>query len=85
MDFVQRESAAITKFMTIQHRKMTQAFIDCKERFEVIMNEREHILQGLMMSEILIAQKAPTMEVEFALDDRSPLSLYDCLLPMLKH
>ena len=30
------------------------------------------------------ALKTPVMEAEFALDERSPLSLYDCLVPVLK-
>ena len=28
--------------------------------------------------------KTPVMEAEFAIDERSPLSLYDCLIPTLK-
>ena len=31
-----------------------------------------------------LAQKTPVMEAEFALDERSALSLYDCLVPTLK-
>ena len=30
------------------------------------------------------ALKTPVMEAEFALDERSALSLYDCLIPTLK-
>lgn len=29
-------------------------------------------------------QKTPVNEAEFAFDDRTPLSLYDCALPKLK-
>ena len=31
-----------------------------------------------------VALKTPVMEAEFALDERSQLSLYDCLVPTLK-
>jgi len=31
-----------------------------------------------------LAQKNPVMEAEFALDETSALSLYDCLIPTLK-
>ena len=30
------------------------------------------------------AEKSPINEVEFAFDDRTPLQLYDCLIPRLK-
>ena len=30
------------------------------------------------------AEKSPINEIEFAFDDRTPLQLYDCLMPRLK-
>ena len=30
------------------------------------------------------AEKSPLNEVEFAFDDRTPLQLYDCLIPRLR-
>lgn len=36
------------------------------------------------MSEIMIAQKTPVCEAEYALEERSPLDFYNCLIPKLK-
>ena len=36
------------------------------------------------MLEIALAQKTPVMEAENAIDDRNPLSAFDCLVPKLK-
>ena len=36
------------------------------------------------MTEAALALKGPIMEAEHALDERSPLSLYDCLIPQIK-
>ena len=33
------------------------------------------------MLENAIAQKSPVNEAEYAFDDRTPLSLYDCMIP----
>ena len=34
--------------------------------------------------EIALAQKTPVMQAEHCMDDRSPLSFYDCLVPKLR-
>ena len=36
------------------------------------------------MLETHMAMKSPTLEAEFAIDDASALSLYDCLIPQIK-
>ena len=36
------------------------------------------------MLEGILALKTPVLEAENAIDDRTPLSLYDCLIPKLK-
>ena len=42
------------------------------------------ILDSWILVELSLAQKSPTMEAEFALDEKTALSLYDCLVPVLK-
>ena len=36
------------------------------------------------MLELRLACKSPTLDAEFALDEKTPLILYDCLIPQLK-
>ena len=36
------------------------------------------------MLELAVASKTPIMEAEYAIDDESPLSLYNCLIPKIK-
>ena len=42
------------------------------------------VLQHAHALEGVLSLKTPVLEAENALDDRAPLSLYDCLLPKLK-
>ena len=39
---------------------------------------------AVTMLEERIAIKSPTLEAEMAIDDQTPLILYDCLIPKLK-
>ena len=55
-----------------------------KERFERKIKERDQLHENWKISEILLAQKSPIFEAEYALEESSPLSLYDCLIPTLK-
>ena len=55
-----------------------------KQRFVPESNERDQLLENWKITEILLAQKTPVFEAEYALDERTPLSLYDCLVPKLK-
>lgn len=48
------------------------------------MDDYSRVQKDLTQAQVSLAQKSPIMEAEFALDDRTPLSLFDCLLPMLK-
>ena len=50
----------------------------------MVMKQRDIIMQYWMMTETALAQKSPVMEAEYAYDERTALSLYDCLIPKLK-
>ena len=49
-----------------------------------MLEDREKILKNWIVCEEALAQKSPTMEAEYALDERTPLTFYDCLVPLLK-
>ena len=42
------------------------------------------VLNKWKTAEQLSSVKTPVMEAEFAIDERSALSLYDCMVPRLK-
>ena len=42
------------------------------------------VLRKWKFAEQLSSVKTPVMEAEFAIDERSPLSLFDCIIPRLK-
>lgn len=46
--------------------------------------DRETLLSHWLMFEKAYAMRSPTMEAEYAHDDRTALSLYDCLIPKLR-
>ena len=40
--------------------------------------------KAVVILEERLAIKSPTLDAEFAIDDQTPLSLYDCLIPKIK-
>ena len=48
------------------------------------MKYAEKAIQDMSSVEVALAQKTPVMEAEYAMDDRTALSLYDCLVPKLR-
>ena len=48
------------------------------------MKERHFLQDKWRIAETLYATKTPVMEAEHAYDETTALSLYDCLIPMLK-
>ena len=49
-----------------------------------LINEREKMHNYWLTFEKAYALRTPVCEVEFAMDERSPLQLYDCLVPKLR-
>ena len=50
----------------------------------MLSKEREKLLSNWLIFERAYALKTPVMEAEFAHDERSALSLYDCLIPRIR-
>jgi len=74
----------VTNLLTKQHHNLVTQFLDFKER-TLVRIEKNNVLENrVAFLETCYAMKTPVMEAEFALDERSPLSLYDCLVPVLK-
>lgn len=74
----------MTKLLTKQHHKLIQQFIDFKNRSEAKLKKADKLISHLGYLEQCFALKTPVMEAEYALDERTSLGLYDCLVPMLK-
>lgn len=83
-DFVKLQAEAITKELTKEHHNVLRSFLDFKRRTDYIIEERDELREKWSICERALALKAPVREADFALDDESALSLYDCLVPMLK-
>ena len=49
-----------------------------------MIHERHQLHENWIMFESAYAQMSPALEAEFAHDERSPLMLYDCLIPRLR-
>ena len=84
MIFVKEQNASVTKLFTEHHHKLIKQFLDFKERTLDILKKNEELEETVGYLEKSLALKSPVMEAEFATDERSALSLYDCLVPMLK-
>ena len=59
-------------------------FNDYRVAAEPKFQENRSLQLKLRDAEIALAAKSPVNEAEYAFDERSPLILYDCLIPKLK-
>lgn len=48
------------------------------------MKKYDNLCKEINMLETYYSIKTPVMEAEHAMDDRTPLALYDCLVPKIK-
>ena len=67
-----------------QHHKIIKQFLKYKVRSRKQLEDAEAKLKSLPYLEQAISLKTPVMEAEYAIDDRSPLDLYNCLVPKLQ-
>ena len=63
---------------------MLRDFMSFRARNEDVLREREKLLQNWIYCEEALASRSPTFEAEFALDEKTALSMYDCLVPVLQ-
>ena len=49
-----------------------------------MIKRAESINLAVTSLEVLLALKTPVTEAEYAIDERTSLSLYDCLVPRIK-
>ena len=62
---------------------MVQQFIEFKLRTDEKLKKAKADGITMALMEKLLAMKSPTLEAEYAIDERTYLSLYDCLIPLL--
>ena len=84
LEFVKQQTDAIVKLLTKTHHNMVVNVMEFRRRNENLIEERQKVLDNWIFCEKALAHKSPTMEAEFALDETTPLSMYDCLVPLLK-
>ena len=60
---------------------MINVVLKVREDLDKLIVERDRLK---LLFEVFIAMKMPALEAEFAHDEKSPLSLYDCLVPHLR-
>ena len=74
----------MTNLLSSQHRLILKQFVEFKQRTTEKLKQADIVLQNAHLLEGILALKTPVLEAENAIDDRTPLSLYDCLIPKLK-
>ena len=55
-----------------------------KDRTDAKFKAADKAILSIANLELSLASKTPVMEAEHALDERTPLSLFDCLVPQIK-
>lgn len=82
--FIREQTQVVTQMLSKQHHRVIEQFIEFKDRTEAKLNRAINLEKTIAHLERLVALKTPVMEAEYAIDERSALSLYDCLVPALK-
>ena len=83
-DFLREQTKHVTKLLSRQHHHVVDQFIEFKQRTDDQLAQKDGLKQWIAYLEEVVALKTPVMEAEYALDERTTLSLYDCLIPQLK-
>ena len=82
--FIKEQAQAITRVLTRAHYNLNRDFLHHLVRNDELVKERDFIYEKWLACEQALAMKTPVREAEYALDERTPLHLYDCLLPLIK-
>ena len=81
---MKQQTQNITQLLTKQHHSVIEQFLNFKERTLARVAENKDLWAVIEKLETKLAQKTPVLEAEYAIDDQTSLSLYDCLVPKLK-
>lgn len=82
--FVKEQVNSITQMMTKHHYGLIKQFIKYKERSDRQLKISDKLNSHVASLEQRLAIKSPILEAEYAIDDATALSLYDCLVPKIK-
>ena len=82
--YVEDKAKQITKELTKNHKSLFKQFLAFKERSHTQLKHAERMHKYVTMLEERIAMRSPTLEAEHAIDDRTALTMYDCLMPQLR-
>ena len=67
--------------LTRQHHKVIKQFLHFRDRSAEEIKKANALAAVCPMLELRLAHRSPTLEAEYALDERTPLVLYDSLVP----
>lgn len=65
-------------------RTIVRFFIRYRKLTDDQIVENIYLKKKVLLLENAVSQKSPVNEAEYAFDDNTPFSLYDCVIPKLK-
>ena len=83
IQFIKDKSAALEKYLTLEHRKIIDNFKFIKEHTREAMQRLQYLEIERIEYQKRQAIEQGAKEGLYALDMYTPLRLYDCLLPEL--
>jgi len=84
VEFVKKQGQIISSQFTEEMHKVCKQFQQYRMLTDGEIDEKGLLLIQMRTVESLLAQKSPVNEAEYAFDERTPLTLYDCLTPKVK-
>lgn len=82
--FVKEQTTNVTKLLTRQHHLTIKQFLDFKDRTDFLLEQARRRGDEVKLLEQALCLRTPVMEAEYAIDDRSPIDFYNCLIPKLR-
>ena len=82
--FVQQQGNLISKQFSEETRQIIKFFQSYRADTDYDISLVKKLQDDLAFTELALANKSPVNEAEYAFDGRTPLQLYDCLIPKLK-
>ena len=80
-NFVKRSCRELTRYLTKQHASVVDQYLTYKKMTRSKIHENTKLKEQVYEAESLNALKFPLYEAYYAIDDRTALTKYDCLVP----
>ena len=82
--FLKEKTDQVVKALSVEHHRLIQQFFDFKRDTQERLDKTDFYEKKFFDATYAFALKAPCYEASFAMNAKSALKLYDCMVPEIK-